>query len=92
MHIYCHVKSEKKEKIVAPLLLSCPPILIITLSLPPSPSAQKIVLANLKPTYTLTDKGKLPYSLKLVKFLPDIDRHKISLESEKFNLLELHSS
>ena len=48
--------------------------------------------ANLKPTYTLTDEGQLPYSLKLVIFFPDIDRHKISLESENFNLLELHSS
>ena len=85
------MKSEKEKK-VAPFTLLLPPLLTITLSLPPSPSAQKIVLANLKPTYTLTDKGKLPYSLKLVNFLPDIDRHKISLESEKFNLLELHSS
>ena len=92
VHTYCHVISEKKKNSCSIVTLLPPPPSYDYSFTPPSSTAQKIVQANLKPAYTLTDEGKLPYSLKLVCFFPDIDRHKISLESEKFNLLELHSS
>ena len=51
---------------------TCSIVTLLPLLTPPSsPNAQKFVQANLKPTRTLTDKGKLTYPLKWVQFLPN---------------------
>ena len=68
-----HFSTSKEEKQIYLFHCYSPPSSLL------SPSAQKNMQANLKPAHILNDEGHLAYSLKLVKYLPDINHHKISL-------------